>query len=111
MRISTIPSASSVRNASRATERRAPPNWAAQRLLLSAEEVAGSSRLPKSASRTSATMFTDNEDERPPNMMRAVRSPLMLIGCRKAGAMAGPFMFGPNMPLGYKIVKMLSFGL
>ena len=37
----------------------------------------GLSRLANSASRTSATICADSEEERPANMMRAVKSPLV----------------------------------
>ena len=82
IRISTIPSASSVRNASRATIRLAPKR--AARSFSVPRKSPGLSFFAKRASRTQATICDDSEEERPANMIRAVRSPLIITGCRNA---------------------------
>src|SRR5581483_8236416 len=85
MRISTMPSASSVRRASRATMRLLPKR--AARSFSVPRKSPGLSRLANSSSRTWPTIRADSEEARPANMIRAVRSPLICTGCRKARVM------------------------
>ena len=80
-----MPSASSVRSASRATMRLAPKR--AARSFSVPRKSPGLSFLANRSSRTCATICADSDDERPANMMRAVRLPLIGTGCRCAWGM------------------------
>jgi hypothetical protein len=99
--------------AQRATMRLVPKR--AARSFSVPRKSPGLSFLANRSSRTCATICADSDDERPANMMRAVRLPLIETGCRAAlravvtRAMGRPPGTGWIMGAGVRIVKIVSF--